>query len=111
MRSKASARTSPAELDELARLHDGRHTAATLIEHADVLERVSVNDQNVGTAPGADLAEVGLHQDLGIHSRRRPQDRGGRLYFSPDQKLAGLLRVEVPKKVGSKTDLEPKAIH
>ena len=67
MRSKASARTSLAELDELARLHDGRQTSAILSEHADVLERVSVNDQNIGAAARLDLAEMRLHQDLGIY--------------------------------------------
>ena len=44
MRRRVSDRTSPAELDELARLHYGRQTSAILSEHADVLDRVSVND-------------------------------------------------------------------
>src|ERR1700722_13004604 len=77
MRSKASDRTSSdrtssdrtssADLDELARLHDGRQTPAILSEHANVLERVSVDDQDIRAAARLDFAEMRLHHDLGIY--------------------------------------------
>src|ERR1700722_17527380 len=54
----SSDRTSSADLDELARLHDGRQTPAILSEHANVLERVSVDDQDIRAAARLDLTEI-----------------------------------------------------
>src|ERR1700691_5208891 len=95
MRSRASDRTSPAELDELARLHDGGQTPAIPIEHADVLERISVNDQDIRVAARLNLTEMRVHQDLGIYRGCGAQDGGGRLHFPPDAKFARLVSVEM----------------
>src|SRR5580698_7159054 len=105
MRGPAAARRSIAELDELPGLHDGRQTPAILSEHANVLGRISVNDQDVRAAAGLDFTEVRLHQNLGIYGGCRPQDGGGRLHFPPDAEFARLMSVEMPKKVRSKAHL------
>src|ERR1700722_18131143 len=110
IRSKASAR-SRVELDELARLHDDGQLSAIFRQHANVLERVAVNDQNIGIVARPNPAEMRLHQDLGIHRRHRPQDGNCGLYFPPNQKLPRLVRVQMAKKIRPETYLKPRAIH
>src|ERR1700722_11694235 len=111
MRSRASDRTSPDELDELARLHDGRQTLAIPGEHADVLARVSVNDQDIRAAAGLDFAEMRLHHDLCIYRGCGSQDGGGRLNLPPNGEFPGLMSMEVAQKVRSKADLQCEAVH
>ena len=62
-----------------------------LSEHIDVRERIPVNDQYIGVAPGLNFSELGLHQDLGIHGGGGTQDIGRRLNFAPDRELTGLV--------------------
>src|SRR5580658_1752331 len=111
MRSRASVRTLPAELDELARLHDGRQTPAIPSEHSNVLQRVSVNDQDIRAAARLDFAEMRLHHDLGIDGGCGPQDGGGRLNVPPNDEFSGLMSMEVAQKVRSKADLQCEAVH
>ena len=87
---------SPVRLDEFARLHDRRQAPSILSEHSNVGERIPVNDQNIGVAPRLNLAELRLHQDLGIHGRCRPQDGGSRLHLAPDGKFSGLMGMQMP---------------
>src|SRR5262249_18467130 len=89
-------------LVEAPALHDDAEIFALLLQNAEVLERVAVDDEEIGKGTGLEAAELAhLAHDL------RPDQRGGAddldrpLHLRADDELARLLGLQLPQEVGA----------
>src|SRR5208337_847991 len=70
-------------LDDLTAPNNEIQTVALATEHGNVLERIPIDQHEVGECSGGyDTEFTGLAHQLGIRDRCRPQDVEGRLNFS-----------------------------
>src|SRR4051812_25256170 len=94
-------------LVEPSALHDDGEMRALVLKEAEILQRVAVDDEEVGIGAGGDDAELTLHlQELGVDERRRADDLEGRQDLGADEKLAALMDMHRAEKVGAEPDLD-----
>src|SRR5262245_4850758 len=83
-------------------LHDGGEILALLLQHAEIAQRIALDDQKVGEGAGLETAELAhLAHDLGADQGGGADDLDRLLHLRTDDKLARLLALQLPQQVGA----------
>src|SRR4051812_7820373 len=79
-------------LMEFAALHNGSEILALLLEQAKVLQRIAIDDDQIGEGAGLQRAELAfLPHDTRANGRRLPDDLDWRENFGAQQEFTALL--------------------
>src|SRR5450755_1049594 len=97
-------------LVEAAALDDRRQMRTLVLEQAQILVGVAVDNEQVCVGAGHDLAEQArtLH-DLGIDDRRGVDDFVRLHRLGSDQELAALIDLELAEEVAAEADLHARS--
>src|SRR6185295_586219 len=83
-------------------LHDGGQKLALLLQDAQIAQRTALDDQEIGEGASLEAAELAhLADDLGADQGGGPDDLDRLLHLRTDDKLAGLLALQLPQQVGA----------
>src|SRR5712692_1007079 len=104
-RASCSRGASQSELVGLTALHD-EVKIVLILEHAQVLEGIALDHDEVGVLAGLDGADLALHaEDFRIHPRGREQDLHGLHHLTLELELCGALSLHVAEQIGARADL------
>ena len=94
-------------VDDLAAADDEVEALALSGEHAEVGQRVTVDQQQVGGGTGSDDAELARPaEQLGVDARRGSQHIERGLHLGPQQQLLGLRRVGLAEETRTPASTE-----
>src|SRR5262245_4329805 len=92
-------------LVESAALHDHRKVLALPLQQLQVLQRIAVDDEQVGKGARLQAAELALHaHDLGADRGSRADDLGRRQHLRAERELLRLRHLQLAEQIGAVCD-------
>src|SRR5437870_5046463 len=96
---------------EASALHDHGEMLTLLLQDAQILEWIAVDDQEVRESAGLEAAELAhLAYDLGSNQRGSADNLDRLLHLGADEELARLLALQLSQEIGAVGDGHPGAL-
>src|SRR3954464_8189218 len=96
---------------ETAALHDHAEVTALVLKHREVLQRIAVDQDEVGEGAGLERPELAfLAQHLGPDRRRRADDLDWRNRLPAQHELAALINLERAEEIAAVGHWYPGAL-